>query len=264
MVDEHYRVVDAVVAYDDVLDIGYLFFLAGPECEGRGVLRREEEIKLEVPAGIDNGEMMRLSGQGEAVKGGASGDLYVKIHVKPHPVFRKEGLNLVMALPLKLTDALLGTTVSITTLEDKILEVKVPPMILSSFTAISPIGTGRGVTEPISTKPKPSRSSASGTSALLSKPAAMPIGLGKFRPKARTASLWSSARVLTGGSSRRPWIAMRCASSGSNQRSSGSEKASKARITVAVRTLGAEYQKVMPLAEAIAMLKGEATPPDLR
>ena len=63
---------------------------------------------------------------------------------------------------------------------------------------------GLGVTEPISTKPKPSRNSASGASALLSKPAAMPIGLGKFRPKARTASLWSSARDLTGGSSRRP------------------------------------------------------------
>ena len=90
---------------------------------------------------------------------------------------------------------------------------------------------GFGVTEPISTKPKPSRNSASGTSALLSKPAAMPIGLGKFRPKARTASLGSSGRGRVGGSSRRPWIARRCASSGSNQRSSGSEKASKARIT---------------------------------
>ena len=51
---------------------------------------------------------------------------------------------------------------------------------------------GFGVTVPISTKPKPSRSSASGTSAFLSKPAAMPTGLGKFRPKARTASFGSS------------------------------------------------------------------------
>jgi molecular chaperone DnaJ len=97
-------------------------------CSGRGVTRREEEIKLEIPAGIDNGEMIRLPSQGEAVKGGLSGDLYVKVHVKPHAVFRKEGLNLVMHLPVKLTDALLGTTVSITTLEDKTLEVKVPAM----------------------------------------------------------------------------------------------------------------------------------------
>jgi molecular chaperone DnaJ len=97
-------------------------------CSGRGVLRREEELKLEIPAGIDNGEMMRLSRQGEAVKNGTPGDLYVKIHVKPHAVFRKEGMNLVMNLPVKLTDALLGTTVSVTMLDEKVLEVKVPAM----------------------------------------------------------------------------------------------------------------------------------------
>ncbi len=97
-------------------------------CAGHGVLRKEEEINLKIPAGIDGGEMMRMPGQGEAVKGGVSGDLYVKIHVKPHPVFRKEGLHLVMDLPVKLTDALLGTTVSVKTLDDKVLEVKVPKM----------------------------------------------------------------------------------------------------------------------------------------
>ena len=97
-------------------------------CAGQGVLRKEEEVKIEIPAGIDNGEMMRMPAQGEAVKGGVSGDLYVKIHVKPHAVFRKEGIHLVMDMPLKLTDALLGTVAPITTLEDKVLEVKIPPM----------------------------------------------------------------------------------------------------------------------------------------
>ena len=90
---------------------------------------------------------------------------------------------------------------------------------------------GFGVTVPTSTKPKPSRSNESGTSALLSKPAAMPIGLEKFKPKARIANFASSGRGRIGGSSRKPWIARRCASSGSSQRNSGSEKASKARIT---------------------------------
>ena len=65
---------------------------------------------------------------------------------------------------------------------------------------------------------EPSRSIASGTSAFLSKPAAMPIGLGKFRPKARTASFGSSGRWPYRRQSRSPVIAMRCASSGSNQR----------------------------------------------
>jgi len=99
-----------------------------PACAGRGILRKEEEIRIEVPAGIDGGEMIRLPGQGEAIKGGTAGDLYVKVHVKKHPTFRKEGANLVMEMPVKLTDALLGTTVSVTTIDDKVLEVKVPPM----------------------------------------------------------------------------------------------------------------------------------------
>jgi molecular chaperone DnaJ len=98
------------------------------ECDGHGILRKQETIRIEVPKGIDSGEMIRMPGRGEAVKSGITGDLYVKVHVKPHSVFSKEGQNLVMQLPLKLTDALLGTTVSITTIDDKVLEVKVPPM----------------------------------------------------------------------------------------------------------------------------------------
>ncbi len=97
-------------------------------CRGHGVLRKEEEIKINVPAGIDNGEMIRLPQQGEAIKTGVAGDLYVKIHVKAHPTFRRDGANLVMNLPVKLTDSLLGTTVSVETLEGKTLEVKIPVM----------------------------------------------------------------------------------------------------------------------------------------
>lgn len=97
-------------------------------CGGHGVLKKETELNIEIPRGIDGGEMVRMTGQGEAVKGGVPGDLYVKIHVKPHPVFRKEGANLVMDLPVKLTDALLGTTVTVTSIEDKTFEVKVPAM----------------------------------------------------------------------------------------------------------------------------------------
>jgi molecular chaperone DnaJ len=97
-------------------------------CGGRGVVRKEEEINLSIPAGIDNGEMIRMPGMGEAIKGGRAGDLYVKVHVKPHATFHKEGANLIMNLPIKLTDALLGTTVSVTTIDDKVLEVKVPAM----------------------------------------------------------------------------------------------------------------------------------------
>lgn len=99
-----------------------------PTCSGRGVLRREEEMHIAIPAGIDEGEVIRMPRQGEAVKGGVAGDLYVKIHVKSHPTFRKEGTNLIMQLPIKLSDALLGTTVTVETLDDKELEVKIPAM----------------------------------------------------------------------------------------------------------------------------------------
>src|SRR3989344_1971258 len=98
------------------------------ECKGHGTRRREEEIKINISAGIDNGEMIRMQGQGEAIKAGIAGDLYVKIHVKPHPTFRREGANLLMDLPVKLTDALVGTAVSVETLEGKTLEVKIPVM----------------------------------------------------------------------------------------------------------------------------------------
>lgn len=94
-------------------------------CQGVGVHRREEEIPIAVPAGIEGGEMIRLTGGGEAVPGGVSGDLYVKVHVKADPHFKKEGTDLIMPLSIKLTDALLGASHKIETLDGE-LTVKIP------------------------------------------------------------------------------------------------------------------------------------------
>ncbi len=94
-------------------------------CHGQGIYKKESEIKVKIPAGIDNGEMVRLSGGGEAVSGGQAGDLYIKIHVKRHSIFRKEGANLLMDLNVKLTDALLGGEQSVNTLDGDI-KVKIP------------------------------------------------------------------------------------------------------------------------------------------
>jgi molecular chaperone DnaJ len=95
------------------------------KCHGAGVLRQEEEISIEIPAGIKDGEMIRMTGMGEAIKNGTAGDLYIKINVASHPVFRREGHNLVMDLNLKLSDALLGMEHSIETLDGEI-KVKIP------------------------------------------------------------------------------------------------------------------------------------------
>ena len=94
-------------------------------CHGAGVLRREEEIALNVPAGIRDGEMIRMSGMGEAVSKGTTGDLYIKINVTSHPVFKREGHDLVMNLNIKLSDALLGMEYPIETLDGNI-KVKIP------------------------------------------------------------------------------------------------------------------------------------------
>ena len=94
-------------------------------CHGQGVLRKEHSLKVKIPYGIENGEMVRLSGLGEAVAKGVPGDLYIKVHVKPHTQIHKEGNSLIMRLPVKLSEALLGGERNIETL-DGILTIKIP------------------------------------------------------------------------------------------------------------------------------------------
>lgn len=77
-------------------------------CGGEGITKKEEEIRIVVPAGVEDGEMIRMPRMGEAAAGGAAGDLYVKIHVRQDRAFAREGNNLVTVLPIRLSDALLG------------------------------------------------------------------------------------------------------------------------------------------------------------
>ncbi|OHA79920.1 MAG: molecular chaperone DnaJ [Candidatus Yonathbacteria bacterium RIFCSPHIGHO2_01_FULL_44_41] len=94
-------------------------------CKGAGVARKEQEITIRVPAGIQNGEQVRLAGAGEAIQNGKAGDLYVRIHVALHKVFKREGHNLVMVLSVKLTDAILGAEYQVQTLDGEI-KLKIP------------------------------------------------------------------------------------------------------------------------------------------
>jgi molecular chaperone DnaJ len=110
-------------------------------CGGRGVLRKTEEIPVSIPAGIDDGAILQMTGLGEAVFQGRPGDLYIKIHVKDHSVFKREGHNITMELNIKLSDALLGAEYEISTLDGKI-KLKIPAGI--SFGEILRVA-GRGV-----------------------------------------------------------------------------------------------------------------------
>lgn len=95
-------------------------------CSGAGIQKKQEEIDINVPKGINNGEMLRMSGRGEAVSRGVAGDLYVRVHVKPHATYHREGYNLNMKLDVKLSDALLGAMYTIKALDGKSIEVKIP------------------------------------------------------------------------------------------------------------------------------------------
>ncbi|MFH1455184.1 MAG: molecular chaperone DnaJ [bacterium] len=94
-------------------------------CSGLGINKKEESFSVSIPADINDGETVRLTGAGEALKGGTPGDLYIKIRVKKDSLFKKEGKNLVTELNIKLTDAVLGAKYSLKTLDGNI-ELKVP------------------------------------------------------------------------------------------------------------------------------------------
>jgi molecular chaperone DnaJ len=96
-----------------------------PMCKGVGVAAKKEEVAIKIPAGIYDGEMIKMSGTGEAVAGGITGDLYVKIHARPHHEFRREGNNLFMDIDVKISDAILGAEKEIKTL-DGAIKMKIP------------------------------------------------------------------------------------------------------------------------------------------
>lgn len=94
-------------------------------CVGAGVRRGQEEVEIKVPAGIENGEVIRMTGRGEAMPSGQPGDLYIKVHIEAHKTIKRDGTTLFITLPIKLTDALLGEVYSVETL-DGVVELKVP------------------------------------------------------------------------------------------------------------------------------------------
>src|SRR5262249_30725802 len=97
------------------------------ECSGRGRLRKMKTLAVKVPPGVDNGDRIRLSREGEAGRnGGPPGDLYVDITVKAHDIFTREGQNLSCEVPVSFATAVLGGTVDVPTLDGTVV-LKVPP-----------------------------------------------------------------------------------------------------------------------------------------
>lgn len=96
------------------------------DCHGKGKQHKSQTLEVSIPAGVDNGDRVRLSGKGEAGDGGMpNGDLYVEIHVKPHDTFTRNGADLHLDVPINIATASLGDEVEIPTLGGGRLKIKV-------------------------------------------------------------------------------------------------------------------------------------------
>ncbi len=101
-------------------------------CRGEGRVDKIQSLSVEVPPGVDNGTRIRLTGKGEAGPHGAPpGDLYIFVHVKPHPVFQREGTSLFTRVPISFTTAALGGTIEIPGLDGEAHAIDIPAGIQS-------------------------------------------------------------------------------------------------------------------------------------
>lgn len=97
------------------------------KCHGQGRVQDTKTLSVKVPPGVDTGDRIRLSGEGEAGKGGGpAGDLYVQVHVKDHPIFTRDGANLYCEVPISFPTACLGGELEVPTLDGRV-KLKIPP-----------------------------------------------------------------------------------------------------------------------------------------
>lgn len=96
-------------------------------CSGRGMVKTTRELAVDVPPGVDTGSRLRVSGEGEPGVGGAPrGDLYIYLEVQPHELFIRDGVTLICEVPITMTQAALGDTIRVPTLDGE-AELKIPP-----------------------------------------------------------------------------------------------------------------------------------------
>jgi len=97
-----------------------------PDCGGRGRAQQTKTLAVKIPAGVDDGDRIRLTGEGEAGQnGGPPGDLYVEVRVRRHPIFERNGADLTCVIPINFTVAALGGTIQVPTLQGEVA-LKVP------------------------------------------------------------------------------------------------------------------------------------------
>ncbi|MBV8400114.1 MAG: molecular chaperone DnaJ [Acetobacteraceae bacterium] len=96
-------------------------------CHGAGTVQRERSLQVTIPAGVEDGTRIRLAGEGEAGGQGApNGDLYVHVSIRPHPIFQRDGANIFMRVPLRMTQAALGGEIEVPVIDGSKARVKIP------------------------------------------------------------------------------------------------------------------------------------------
>lgn len=99
-----------------------------PTCRGSGIERKPRQVRVRIPAGVKDGQRIRLKGRGTPGRnGGPAGDLYVKVEVAPHRLFGRKGDNLTIDLPVTFAEAALGAKVKVPTLDGSTVTLKIPP-----------------------------------------------------------------------------------------------------------------------------------------
>ena len=95
-------------------------------CRGEGRVRKQKTLEVKIPAGVDTGDRIRLTGEGEAgAQGGPAGDLYVQVSVREHPIFKRDGADLYCEVPIDFTDAALGGELEVPTLDGRV-KLRIP------------------------------------------------------------------------------------------------------------------------------------------
>jgi molecular chaperone DnaJ len=95
------------------------------ECNGKRTAREKRSIRVQIPPGVESGSMLRLKGQGASQSGGLPGDLYVVVHIEPDRIFERMGDDILLELPISITQATLGTEIKVPTLLSK-AKLKIP------------------------------------------------------------------------------------------------------------------------------------------
>ena len=117
-----------------------------PTCTGAGTVTRTKTLKVRVPAGVKDGQRIRLAGRGgPGVAGGPAGDLFVVVHVDPHPLFGRKGDNLTLTAPVTFPEAALGAEITVPVLGPGSVTLKIPPGTTNGRTFRV---RGRGVPRP--------------------------------------------------------------------------------------------------------------------